>query len=509
MSAQFDVLFHLFEAKLEQNALAIGGWAILSAVLLGALFIWSFVDDRMPKLPIAMQEEMPNRKKRIDLFIKDTRRLLIDSYNKFQDQVFGITTTEGTNIVIPLDLLHGLGSQKSLSFSAFLEEEFSMKEYTKVGNLNEKQISIVNKKLNPTLPQYIPVLQELIRKHWPLDHYKRPTSTKPWPLVMRLVSRVSARLFHSADAAENDHWLDIASEHVHSTVVWTENLKKWPAVLRPLVYRFVTGRGIMVQRFGEGKAVVAETLKRRKANGGKPLSNPQALLDYLADSELGPDDVETHTIAQINLCVAAIQSMAATVTQCLMDLATHPEYAPELREEVQTVVAKRNGVLDKQALTDMIKLDSFIKETQRLNPPDLTSFQRKATSDMALSNGLRIPKGARIVLPTAAINMDREFFEDPEKFDGFRYYRQRIASQEARSSHQMVAVGKNDLTWGYGRHACPGRYIAEVAMKLLVIEFLTRYEIRLPANVKERPKNIEFEGLVIPDPEWELSMKSL
>ncbi|KAH6952460.1 cytochrome P450 [Ilyonectria sp. MPI-CAGE-AT-0026] len=409
MSTQFAILYHILEARLEQNALAIAGWGILSAVLLGTLVIWSFaVDARMPKLPIAMQEEIPNRKKRIDLFIKDTRRLLIEGYNKF-----------------------------------------SMKKYTKVGNLNENQISIVNKKLNPTL--------QLIRNHWPLDDYKSPTVTKPWPLVMRLVSRISARIFHSAEAAENDHWLDIASEHVHSAVVWTENLKKWPAVLRPLVYRFVKGRGIMMHRFGEGKAL----------------------------------------------------SMAATVTQCLMDLATHPEYAPELREEIQAIVAKRNGMLDKQALTDMIKLDSFIKETQRLNPPDLTSFQRKVMSDVTLSNGLRIPKGARIVLPTGAINMDREFFEDPETFDGFRHYRQRIASAEARNSHQMVAVGKKDLTWGYGRHACPGRYIAEVAMKLLVIEFLTRYDIRLPDNVKERPNNIEFEGLIIPDPEWELTVKSL
>lgn len=81
--------------------------------------------------------------------------------------------------MIPLELLHGLGSQKCLSFSAFLEEEvrfprdksddhsimlirtrvllmsqFSMKDYTKVGNLDESQISIVNKKLNPTLRKH-------------------------------------------------------------------------------------------------------------------------------------------------------------------------------------------------------------------------------------------------------------------------------------------------------------------------------------------------------------------
>jgi cytochrome P450 len=190
---------------------------------------------------------------------------------------------------------------------------------------------------------------------------------------MRLVSRISTRIFHSAKAAENDHWLDIASEHVHSAVVWTENLKKWPIMLRPLVYRFVRGRSYMMQRFEEGKALVAQTLEERRANGGKPLSNPQALLDYLADSDLGPDDNERHTIAQINLCVAANQSMAATVTQSLMDLATHPEYAPELREEIETTIKQRNGVVDRQGLANMWKLDSFIKETQRLNPPDLST----------------------------------------------------------------------------------------------------------------------------------------
>lgn len=189
---------------------------------------------------------------------------------------------------------------------------------------------------------------------------------------MRLVSRISARIFHSAPSAEDDHWLDIATEHVHSTVVWTENLKKWPAWLRPLVYRFVKGRGHMMQRFEEGKTLVAQTLQQKKANGGKPLSNPPTLLDYLYEGQLGPDNVEAHTIAQINLCVAAIQSMASTVTQCLMDLATHPEYSPKLLKEINTAIEKNGGVIDKRVLTEMWKLDSFIKETQRLNPPDLS-----------------------------------------------------------------------------------------------------------------------------------------
>ncbi|KAK1709703.1 cytochrome P450 [Colletotrichum acutatum] len=403
MSAHFELYYPILRDKLQQNLLAVVGWTILCACAFGVLLLWSFaVEVKMPKLSIALEDEVPDRQERIDIFIKDTRRLFITSYNKF-----------------------------------------SMKKYTKVGNLDEKQIAIVNKKLNPSL-----LLLNLIRTQWPLEIYEVPTVVKPWPHVMRQVSRVSARLFHSAESADNDQWLDIASEHVHSAVVWTENLKKWPAALRPFVYRFVKGRGIMMQRFGEGKAL------------------------------------------------------------CLMDLATYPEYISELRDEIEIVLARGNGVLSKQSLTDMMKLDSVIKETQRLNPPDLASFQRKVMSDFTLSNGLRIPKGARIALPTGAINMDQDLFQNPEVFDGLRFYRMRVATEEARSSNQMVTVGKKDLTWGYGRHACPGRYVAEVAMKLLLIEYITRYDIRLSGDLRTRPKNIEFEGLVIPDPDWELLLTS-
>lgn len=83
MTEQFQVFHPIVAAKLEKDAVEVAGWGVLSAVLFGALSIWLFaIGDRMPKLPIAMLEEVPNRKKRIDIFIKDTRRLLINSYNK-------------------------------------------------------------------------------------------------------------------------------------------------------------------------------------------------------------------------------------------------------------------------------------------------------------------------------------------------------------------------------------------------------------------------------------------
>lgn len=124
------------------------------------------------------------------------------------------------------------------------------------------------------------------------------------------------------------------------------------------------------------------------------------------------------------------------------------------------------------------------------------SVQRKAGADVTLSNGMRIPKGARIVLPTGAIHMDHAFYDDPLRFDPLRFYRKRQANEESRNSHRLVTVGKGDLAWGYGRQACPGRYAADIVMKLLLVEFIMRYDLRCPEGGAAQLRNIEFEGLV-------------
>lgn len=83
MSETLEIYPPVVVAKLQQDGLNVSVWGVLCAVLLGAYSIWLIVvADRMIKLPIAMEEEVPDRKARIDIFIKDTRRLLIESYKK-------------------------------------------------------------------------------------------------------------------------------------------------------------------------------------------------------------------------------------------------------------------------------------------------------------------------------------------------------------------------------------------------------------------------------------------
>ena len=66
---------------------------------------------------------------------------------------------------------------------------------------------------------------------------------------------------------------------------------------------------------------------------------------------------------------AAIHTTTMTLTNVLYDLAAHPEYAEVLREEIQCISAEEpSGILRKKTMPKLRKLDSFIKESQRINP---------------------------------------------------------------------------------------------------------------------------------------------
>lgn len=99
-----------------------------------------------------------------------------------------------------------------------------------------------------------------------------------------------------------------------------------------------------------------------------------------------------------------------------------------------------------------------------------------------------------------AANHDNLLHPNPDNFDGFRYYRLRQSggpSEPARS--QFVSSNERDLFFGYGNHACPGRFFAAVEIKLILARFLLDYDIKMRNGLTERYKSIGHERLLGPD----------
>jgi cytochrome P450 len=72
---------------------------------------------------------------------------------------------------------------------------------------------------------------------------------------------------------------------------------------------------------------------------------------------------------QLLASFAAIHTTGTTALQAIYDLASYPQYIPKLRAGIAEVSAKEpDGKLGKIGMPKLRKLDSFIKESQRMHP---------------------------------------------------------------------------------------------------------------------------------------------
>lgn len=87
---------------------------------------------------------------------------------------------------------------------------------------------------------------------------------------------------------------------------------------------------------------------------------------------------------------------------------------------------------------------------------------------------------------------------DTNEFDGLRYYKKGLeqadgeSAKESAGKHQFVSISKKSLMFGYGKHACPGRFFAGNEIKLILVKLLENFDVRLEGG--ERYKNIEQEA---------------
>lgn len=138
------------------------------------------------------------------------------------------------------------------------------------------------------------------------------------------------------------------------------------------------------------------------------------------------------------------------------------------------------------------------------------TFRRYVEKPITLSNGQVIPAGVLIEAPSEAVNFDPALHDDPDTFDGFRFYKARQKGDTVKIARsQFVATNEEDLRWGLGKHACPGRFFAANEIKIIVSRLLLDYEIAMPDGLTERHKQIEFEKNIVPDPSKTLLFKKI
>src|ERR1700761_4429551 len=109
---------------------------------------------------------------------------------------------------------------------------------------------------------------------------------------------------------------------------------------------------------------------------------------------------------------------------------------------------------------------------------------------LTLSDGTHLPTGTTISIPADAVGSDPTNYPNPEEFDAWRFVKLRSQKEGVTSNyHQLVTSNKTSLFFGYGKHACPGRFFAAAEIKLILAHLIMNYDIELVDKDKGRPRN--------------------
>ncbi|CAH0014441.1 unnamed protein product [Clonostachys rhizophaga] len=266
---------------------------------------------------------------------------------------------------------------------------------------------------------------------------------------------------------------------------------------------------VLEQRTHDADAFLQPVVTQRKkaqAAEGDDYQKPDDILQWIIDSQKFGQDDKNLAKLQLPLSFGAIHTTTLAATNAFYTLAAMPHLVPMLREDVQQALQQSGGQFTSLAMQNMKKLDSFLKESMRCHPMSASSFQRKVLKSFALSSGQVIPKGQIIEIAAGSVSKDSEFFEDLETFDALRFHKMRETKQrsgtgrsaaEIVANSQFVSVGTSSLAFGYGRHACPGRFFAANEIKMVVATALLHYEMKMPDGVEGRYENLKMGSQVI------------
>lgn len=175
----------------------------------------------------------------------------------------------------------------------------------------------------------------------------------------------------------------------------------------------------------------------------------------------------------ITFFIAGMDTTGHLIGMTLYNLAKNPEYLKELEEERNRIYNKESKVTG-EAVQHLDVLHLHLKETLRHFPPAPTNFFRKVTTDHKIFD-IQLKKGDYVQPEYISLLFNPKYFENPTQYNPNRW----------RDSN--VKIDPYAYTpFSAGPRNCIGQHLAIIEAKIIISEFLNRFNFKLKDGYKLR-----------------------
>ncbi|KAG1840302.1 cytochrome P450 [Suillus subalutaceus] len=306
--------------------------------------------------------------------------------------------------------------------------------------------------------------------------------------VNRIMVQTWQRFFVGYPLCRNSEWCSLVAKIYKDVAISGVIRRLVPSWTFPFFVKMASSLEANVDRATMLLGPTVEACMSEVDEYSVPNQQKMDFLARLVRRSAGEDSLLRNlTTRLLGFTIAVSSTPSNTFTHALYHLATKPEVAQALRDEVDPIVQREGWNI--QSVAKMSKIDSFLRESARINGVSSLGFFRQAMRDLSLSDGTFLPKDCIVAVSLPPFHRDSTAYEAPDEFRPFRF--------SDNPEHIMTTITPQWLFFGYGKHLCPGRFLLTYQLKVMFAYMISTYDIRFGDEWTSRPPNFIFgEGIV-------------
>ncbi|KAI9461746.1 cytochrome P450 [Boletus coccyginus] len=302
-------------------------------------------------------------------------------------------------------------------------------------------------------------------------------SVPAYSAVMKATCRTSNRVFVGQPICQSPQFADVLSNFALQIIFRASLVNFFPKLVHPIIGRLLTNTPSSLKRCMALLQPIVEG-RLRRYNGNLDNELPDDMITWLLQVSK-PEDRNLRSICLriLILNFASLHTSTQTLLQALLNLTSHPQYIEPLREEVREVTEQHGWT--KESMGMLVKMESFLRESQRVSGTSLFPVVRKAMEDITFSDGTTIPAGTHLAVASVPMHLDDRHYENASEFDAFRFL-----TEEPSQKSRLASTNRLYLVFGHGNRACPGRFFVSTVMTAMMAHLVLNYDMKLKDGVR-------------------------
>lgn len=167
----------------------------------------------------------------------------------------------------------------------------------------------------------------------------------------------------------NEKWLELNSQIVEQLFITVMVMRNFPPWVHPVLNKILPSQYKLKKILRQIHSMLLPIIEERRRNPPPSEEKPIDVLEYMMDLAKGTEaEAQNLAMRYCYTIIGSVHTVTGAIIDSVYEVCARPEYAEPLRHEIQQALDEEGG-WNKTTLSKLRKVDSFMKEVQRMYPP--------------------------------------------------------------------------------------------------------------------------------------------